>query len=282
MAVTSNLETLIAPGLVGVSGTVSARLSACQAYVDVVAVPEDMDERLAELVASARPVAARCEAVALGNPCARYADVEVELADGTCVHARLIEPTGSCRMSERVPLVLMFHDAGRPVRGWHHMTRFTALGYAVLALDAGVIPADDAAKAYPEFVRRALAVAQAYLGTSGVDAERICTWGEGLGGALAIAVAAALPERIAKCAACAAYPADRGVPAYLDPVALASRLQAELLLGSGLRDEVANTETQMTIANNAAGPARLVVYPEHAHERINEFENEVLRFIRFD
>lgn len=67
----------------------------------------------------------------VSTPTAEYQTVTFVADDGATLSARYIRPVGN----KRVPTVLMFHDAGRPVRGWHHMTRFVALGYAVFALE---------------------------------------------------------------------------------------------------------------------------------------------------
>lgn len=50
-------------------------------------------------------------------------------ADGKKLHARIIEP----RRQEPQAVVCAFHDAGRLVRGWHHLGRWLALGCAVLS-----------------------------------------------------------------------------------------------------------------------------------------------------
>ena len=67
----------------------------------------------------------------------------------------------------------MFHDAGRPVRGWHHMTRFVALGYAVFALENRA-----EADAQTQFAD-AQAAARAALSLP--TTLNLIAWGEGLG-----------------------------------------------------------------------------------------------------
>ena len=64
--------------------------------------------------------------VELGNPCGSYAELSLAGMDGEPIRARLVKPAGEGPH----PVILMFHDANRGVRGWHHMTRFVALGYA--------------------------------------------------------------------------------------------------------------------------------------------------------
>ncbi|MDY4534956.1 MAG: acetylxylan esterase [Tractidigestivibacter sp.] len=284
MSATSNIDLLALPALRDFPGTVSARLEALRERSCARPVPAGWEAEFEGLLASAVPMGEAVPTpapVGEENPCARYSELRVPRAGGRVVAGRLIVPEGICRPSERVPLVLMFHDAGRPVRGWHHMTRFCALGYAVIALDGGRVAPDAVADALPGLAADALALARAGLSLPGVDPDRVCAWGEGLGGGLAVLVTAALGPRVARCAVCNPLPADRAdVPAWLDAAVLARRVTSELLVGCGLRDELAPAEGQAALANAAAGPARLVFYPEHAHERINEFENEALRFLR--
>lgn len=277
MSVRSNLDELIAPALAGVPGTVSARLEGLKSSPAARRVDADA---LTALVAASELVGEpEFTEVDMGNPAARYRELTVGAVGGEAVRARLILPAGAV---DPAPLVVMFHDAGRPIRGWHHMTRFAALGYAVLALDEGAVAVDGVAEALPELAVKALALLRAGLTLDGVDADKVCTWGEGLGGGLAVFAAAALPDRVAKCAACNPFPCeDARIPAHLDAACVADGLRCELLVGCGLMDEVAPAEGQAVLVNRAGGPAQLVVYPKHAHERINAFEDELLRFLRF-
>ena len=127
----SNVGELIVPDLVGIPGTVSSRLSEYRDWHgDVQADVSDLETCAMDLEIQGLAITA----IDFANPYARYSEVSFELG-GDVVHARLIEPAGRARASELVPLCLMFHDIDRPVRGWHHMTRFAAMGYAVLALD---------------------------------------------------------------------------------------------------------------------------------------------------
>lgn len=148
----SNVNELIVPGLVGIPGTVSSRLAEYRDWRgDVQADVSDLETCASNLEIQGLAITA----IDFVNPCARYSEVSFELGDDA-IHARLIEPVGRARVSERVPLCLMFHDIDRPVRGWHHMTRFAAMGYAVLALDDDVAGADDLQRGIssPAFVER--------------------------------------------------------------------------------------------------------------------------------
>ena len=148
----SNVNELIVPELAGIPGTVSSRLSDFRGWRgDASADVSELETAASDLEVCGLTVTA----IDFANPCARYSEVSFELG-GHVVHGRLIEPVGRARVSERVPLCLMFHDIDRPVRGWHHMTRFAAMGYAVLALDDDVAGADDLQRgiASPAFVER--------------------------------------------------------------------------------------------------------------------------------
>lgn len=208
------------------------------------------------------------------NPCARYSEVSFELGDHA-IHARLIEPVGRARVSERVPLCLMFHDIDRPVRGWHHMTRFAAMGYAVLALDDEAIGLSDLQQGItsPAFVRRVrwgCALAKVARNLDGVDPDCIFAWGEGLGGGVALAVSA-LDERGLACTAVA-----NPIPGGLE--ALSSRVHGSVLMGTSLMDAVSDPKGQFAVFNGLECDRRHIIYAKYAHERINAFENEVVDF----
>ena len=213
-------------------------------------------------------------AIDFANPCARYSEVSFELGTDV-VHARLIEPAGRTRVSERVPLCLMFHDVDRPVRGWHHMTRFVAMGYAVLALDDDVVGVGDlqrgiASPAFVERVRWGCAVAKVARDLDGIDPDHIFAWGEGLGGGIALAVSA-LDEQGLSCTAIA-----NPLPGGLE--ALSSRVRGSVLMGTSLMDAVSDPKGQFAVFNGLECDRRHIIYAKYAHERINAFENEVVDF----
>ena len=208
------------------------------------------------------------------NPFARYSEVSFELG-GDVVHGRLIEPYGRARASELVPLCLMFHDIDRPVRGWHHMTRFAAMGYAVLALDDEMIGSSDlqqgiTSPAFVERVRWGCALAKVARNLDGMDPDRIFAWGEGLGGGVALAVSA-LDERGLACTAVA-----NPLPGGLE--ALSSRVRGSVLMGTSLMDTVSDPKDQFAVFNGLECDRRHIIYAKYAHERINAFENEVVDF----
>ena len=213
-------------------------------------------------------------AIDFANPYARYSEVSFELGNDV-VHARLIEPVGRARVSELVPLCLMFHDIDRPVRGWHHMTRFAAMGYAVLALDDDVVGTGDLQRgiASPAFVERVhwgRAMAKVARDLDGIDPDRIFAWGEGLGGGIALAVSALDGQGLA-CTAIA-----NPLPGGLE--ALSSRVRGSVLMGTSLMDAVSDPKGQFAVFNGLECDRRHIIYAKYAHERINAFENEVVDF----
>lgn len=141
----SNVNELIVSDLVGIPGTVSSRLADFRDWRgDASADVSELEIAASDLEVCGSSITA----IDFANPYARYSEVSFELG-GDVVHARLIEPAGRARASELVPLCLMFHDIDRPVRGWHHMTRFAAMGYAVLALDDEAIDPASCSRGLP-------------------------------------------------------------------------------------------------------------------------------------
>lgn len=267
----SNVNEMIVPGLVGIPGTVSSRLAEYRSWRgDVQADVSDLETCASNLEIQGLAITA----IDFVNPCARYSEVSFELGDDA-IHARLIEPVGRARVSERVPLCLMFHDIDRPVRGWHHMTRFAAMGYAVLALDDDVAGADDlrrgiSSPAFVERVRWGCALAKVARNLDGMDPDRIFAWGEGLGGGVALAVSA-LDERGLACTAVA-----NPLPGGLE--ALSSRVRGSVLMGTSLMDTVSDPKDQFAVFNGLECDRRHIIYAKYVHERINAFENEVVDF----
>ena len=267
----SNVDELIVPELAGIPGTVSSRLAEYRGWHgDVQADVSDLETCARNLEIQGLAITA----IDFANPCARYSEVSFELGEDV-VHARLIEPTGSARTSERVPLCLMFHDVDRPVRGWHHMTRFAAMGYAVLALDEDAVGVSDlrqgvASPAFAKRVRWGCAMAKVARDLDGIDPDRVFAWGEGLGGGIALAVSA-LDEQGLACTAIA-----NPLPGGLE--ALSSRVCGSVLMGTSLMDAVSDPKGQFAVFNGLECDRRHIIYAKYAHERINAFENEVVNF----
>ena len=267
----SNVDELIVPELAGIPGTVSSRLAEYRGWHgDVQADVSDLETCARNLEIQGLAITA----IDFANPCACYSEVSFELGEDV-VHARLIEPTGSARTSERVPLCLMFHDVDRPVRGWHHMTRFAAMGYAVLALDEDAVGVSDlrqgvASPAFAKRVRWGCAMAKVARDLDGIDPDRVFAWGEGLGGGIALAVSA-LDEQGLACTAIA-----NPLPGGLE--ALSSRVCGSVLMGTSLMDAVSDPKGQFAVFNGLECDRRHIIYAKYAHERINAFENEVVDF----
>ena len=267
----SNVDELIVPKLAEIPGTVSSRLAEYRDWHgDVQADVSDLEACVSNLEMQGSSITA----IDFANPCARYSEVSFELGTDV-VHARLIEPAGRTRASERVPLCLMFHDVDQPVRGWHHMTRFVAMGYAVLALDDDVVGVGDlqrgiASPAFVERVRWGCAVAKVARDLDGIDPDHIFAWGEGLGGGIALAVSA-LDEQGLSCTAIA-----NPLPGGLE--ALSSRVRGSVLMGTSLMDAVSDPKGQFAVFNGLECDRRHIIYAKYAHERINAFENEVVDF----
>ena len=267
----SNVDELIVPELVEIPGTVSSRLAEYRDWHgDVQAGASDLEACALDLEIQGLTITA----IDFANPYARYSEVSFELGNDV-VHARLIEPVGRARVSELVPLCLMFHDIDRPVRGWHHMTRFAAMGYAVLALDDDVVGTGDLQRgiASPAFVERVhwgRAMAKVARDLDGIDPDRIFAWGEGLGGGIALAVSALDGQGLA-CTAIA-----NPLPGGLE--ALSSRVRGSVLMGTSLMDAVSDPKGQFAVFNGLECDRRHIIYAKYAHERINAFENEVIDF----
>lgn len=199
----------------------------------------------------------------LGNASAIYEEVHTSAADGTTLGLRYVRPA----TEGMHPLVLMFHDLGRPGRGWHHLTRYVAAGFAVLQLENRE---DASAETFDRSRSDALSALEVAKGLEGCDLHHIVTFGEGFGGALALEVAAHAP--VWRCVALSPYPVAQlvkdGVP-----------IGCPTLLGTARMDEVASPADQDALAGQISSLVRKN-YPKYAHERINAFENEFLAFLR--
>lgn len=248
-----------------------------EAYRGSTPIPADFREFWAARMAQA-PLSVTTEPVPFANPMAVYENLTLSMGDFS-IRARVIRPA----RAGKHPLVLMFHDLNREIRGWHHMTRFIAQGYGVVALDAPVNKADwrqnPEAIGFENYIRDALILAQFARKLPWVDEQRIVTWGEGLGGGLAIAAAAMLPEQV-RCCALNPMPADVESLPYCDIAAFAPGVRGKVLLGVCLMDTVAPPEGQYAIYNRLTCPKGIKVYPKYVHERVNFFENEFLAFLQ--
>ena len=107
--------------------TITEQKAFLRSYTGQAQAPADFAQRWQETAAALHP-AVSCAPVAFGNPCGVYERLTVTF-DGRSVTARVIRPAADGVH----PLLLMHHDLNRGVRGWHHITRFLALGFGVVA-----------------------------------------------------------------------------------------------------------------------------------------------------
>lgn len=129
-----------------------------------------------------------------------YESVRFAADDGEGLSARFISP----RLMEPEAVVLELHDAGRGMRGWHHLGRWLALGCAVLSFERRAWSEDltegfsleDPAPEHLALVQQIRDAASALLlaGALVPDAP-VLVFGEGLGAGLGLAVGA-LAERV--------------------------------------------------------------------------------------
>ena len=249
------------------------------------------------------------------NPMAQYQTLAFPATDGQTLRARYICPAGV----DKAPTLLLFHDYTCPVRGWHHMTRYIAAGYAVLApenrLNLGTIDrgwqAAPQGLAYAQLYADALTAAHVALCLPHTGA--LAAFGEGLGGGLALVTAALLGDRVSLLACHNPLPADlpavcaAGAQAdfyagirthfrtadpthaqeeaflqalsYLDLVHFAPMVRARVLMGTCGMDAVSPPAAQDAVYAALACPKRRLYYAKHIHERVNDFEDELLCFL---
>ncbi len=260
--------------------TISERRASMEQYQGVSTCPEDFVPHWQAKLEKVHICEVRREPVEFENPCAVYENLHIRTEQGETLHARYIRPAAG---TGPYPTLLMYHDMGRSVRGWHHMTRFIALGYAVVALENRIGNEVSMENIQPDTLEQcyvdALTAAKAALLLPETDADRLAAWGEGFGGGLALVVSAVLPQAV-RCACLHPMPAELPTElAYLDVENFAQYLHGALLLGTGLMDEVATPWGQYACFHRAPCPKRHLVYPKYLHERINAFENEHIQFL---
>ncbi len=142
---------------------------------------------------------------------AEYRRVVFAAPDGVGLAARILMPGAPGPH----PCILTWHDADRGPRGWFHLSRYLAAGYAVVHPEYRRLPRDffagwqegPAPMPAARLVEDALLAAGVATRLPGVDGSRLMTHGEGLGALPALAVASLVPG-VAKCAVLNAEPAD--------------------------------------------------------------------------
>lgn len=268
------------------------------------------------------------------NRHACYFDITFKSIDGSRIHAKYIRPNHQ----EKIPVVFDFHQYGQGSRGWHHLSRYTALGYAVVAMDCrgqggisedlqgvkGTTVTSFVVKGldgsiddlyYRKVYLDALLLSKIIATFKDIDSEKMIAFGRGQGGAIALALAA-LNAKIKKCSLLYPVLADfkqiwlmdkdtgpyEGLRyyfkwfdpmhqreqeifeklGYIDIVNFAPLVKSQLLLATALLDTVAPPSSQYAVFNNANCNKKHILFSKHEHELINAFEDENLKFIRFD
>ena len=219
-----------------------------------------------------------------------------------------------------LPAVVLFSDLGRGVRSWLHLLRFTALGMPVVALEArpcepqlkdawrGALSAEELAHALinpgdaadsilKQFIDDALVAAS--VASRFLDCTTV-TWGEGLGVSQALFAASLLPKEVSATMAlnplfadnattlravvgCGDTPqSDAAIDAVglLDSACAAELVRVPALIGTALLDQSTPTEGTFALYNRLAGQKEMRVYPKFGHERINQFENDQINYLR--
>lgn len=69
---------------------------------------------------------------------------------------------------------------------------------------------------------------------------------------------------------------------YLDCANFAPMVKCGFLMGIGLMDRFSPPLAQAAVYNRVPGRKRLPTYPKYGHEKINSFENELLKFLYDD
>lgn len=173
--------------------------------------------------------------------------------------------------------------------------------------------ADDPEKLYFRQVFLDTAqIAAIVMGLDEIDESRVASLGGSQGGALAL-VCAALEPRIYKAASCfpflsdykrvwemdlanAAYEDVRSFfrqfdptharadeyftrLGYIDVQHLAGRIRGDVLMGTGLMDQICPPSTQFAIYNKLKCKKEMIVYPDYGHEGILGWNDAVFQFL---
>lgn len=250
------------------------------------------------------------------HPAADYALLQFAANDGRALAARCITPPAQAAR----PLLLLFHDYHVPVRGWHHMTRFIAAGFSVVAMQNQRETADltlgyqTAPEGMPLAQLYADALVTAHAAIRRLNPSCVVTWGEGLGGGLALVVASLLAEKVSACAMLNPMPAAlegivrngsasdfyKGIQRHfrfcdplhaneqellsamhwIDLLSFAPLVRCRVLMGTALLDPLSPPDAQQKLFDALTCPKQRLIYAKHAHERINDFEDELLVFLR--
>ena len=189
-------------------------------------------------------------------------------------------------------MVILFTDAGREIRGRHYLSRFPALGYAVLALANRNYYRDHLWNDNDS--KNIIYIDQAYTDSflmvelgkrliSEQEKEQEIEFfftGEGLGGSLAVTAGYMLNKKAA-CMILNPCICDLkdGMELY-DTRFFAKETKADILMGTGLMDTISDPLSQAALYHSFRGEKYRRIYPKYGHERINFFENDMLVFMK--
>lgn len=149
---------------------------------------------------------------------------------------------------------------------------------------------------------------------SGIDTKKMIAYGKGQGGAIAMALAV-LNSNIKKCSML--YPLLCDIEEamkhdvqgmyeeltyyfkkydathqyehkiyetlrYIDMINFAPNIKCEVLMGTALSDKVAPHICQTNVFQKIQSQKKQIIFPTYEHERINFFEDENMKFMKFD
>jgi cephalosporin-C deacetylase len=292
-------------------------------------------QRLSEARAAARPPELTSYQPDTYAPLGVY-DVEFSGARGDRIRGWYLRPAGADGTAVPVVVTFIGYGGGRGLPAGH--TLLPALGYAVFVMDSrgqggrwstGATGDPAAYSPGPEnstvmtrgitrpedyyftrlFVDAARAVETA-AGLDGADPARVAVSGGSQGGALALAAAALLGERVAVCQADIPFlcdiqraitlaprapytevpeflahnvdliPAALDTLRYVDCALLARRITAECLLSTGLMDEICPPSTVFAAYNEITSAKDIAVHPFSGHEVPQAHVEHQIRHLR--
>ena len=66
---------------------------------------------------------------------------------------------------------------------------------------------------------------------------------------------------------------------YIDVQHLAARIEAQVLMGVGLMDQVCPPSTQFAAYNKISAPKEMVIFPDYEHEALPGFRDRTFQFM---
>ena len=262
--------------------TITEQKAFLRSYTGQAQAPADFAQRWQETAAALHP-AVSCAPVAFGNPCGVYERLTVTF-DGRSVTARVIRPAADGVH----PLLLMYHDLNRGVRGWHHITRFLALGFGVVAPEAEPFREDweGAARTggVPPALSRRAGRGKGRAGAAvGGYRPRVHVW-RGLrrrtGTAGSVALPCSVPLRGAESAAWRFFQPWSARIRRVGCSEFRTALPCRGAAGHLPDGRVRPPKGQAAIYNRLTCPKQWKLYPKYVHERVNFFENQMLCFFK--